>query len=361
MTSRVCASYVLPNVFYQKNQKRFGWNLFAVAVSGAGGLIWPFDKAYACEAEASSARNAPVNNEKDRSEAILKLVVKQPVASLSDTTDLRVMSYNIRMAPCVEDEDTENSWMYRLPKVNMIFGKYTPDIVGIQEVSSQQMKSLEESHYSLPYKFLGRYPTRKPVESGLGIMYNPQKLVLLSELHTIWLNESQVRAESPAWDGSSYERYVIYAKFKSNATGHDFWFMTTHFDHLGIRARQESAKIVMGLAEKLDAPAVVTGDFNCFPQLGGKELYELLCAHSSVVKDSGVVARSLFGVPGSWVGWDYDVYKQRQGYSKYDFIFVKGITRVLQHGIIDDQVWDSRFQKELYPSDHRPVLSDLNV
>ena len=73
------------------------------------------------------------------------------------------------------------------------------------------------------------------------------------------------------WDGSSYERYVIYAKFKNLETGNDFWFMNTHFDHLGVKARQESAKIMMDLAERLDAPAVVTGDFNCFPQLGMNE------------------------------------------------------------------------------------------
>lgn len=295
------------------------------------------------------------------SESTLDLIVKQSVLPLNDSKLIRAMSYNIRMAPCAEDEKTENFWSYRLPKINMIFNKYTPDIVGVQEVSLSQMESLEKSHYNVPYKFIGKYPTKKPIESGLGIIYNSQKLVLLSKLHTSWLNESQAQADAPAWDGSSYERYVIYAKFKNIVTGNDFWFMTTHFDHLGMKARQESAKIVMSIAENLDAPALITGDFNCFPQAGGKKLYKFLSSNFDTIRDSAKIAHLVFGVPGSWIGWDYDIYKQRKGYAKYDFIFVKGISEVLQHGIIDDRIWDSSFQKQVYPSDHRPVLSDLDI
>ena len=296
------------------------------------------------------------------SEMSMKLIIKQFVISHINSAAVRAMSYNIRMAPCVEDDGTENAWIHRLPKINMIFNQYMPDIIGIQEVSLQQMNSLEKSLHHLPYKFLGKYPTKKPIESGLGILYNTKKLLLLSEqLHTIWLNESQTQAEAPAWDGSSYERYLIYAKFKSITTGNDFWFITTHFDHLGIKARQESAKIVMDLTEKLDAPSVVTGDFNCFPQLGGQELYQFLCSRSNRMRDSGNIADILFGVPGSWIGWDYDIYKQKEGYAKYDFIFVQDTIKVKQQGIIDDRIWDNNLQKELYPSDHRPVLSDLCI
>lgn len=289
-----------------------------------------------------------------------KLIIKQPVAPLNNPKAIRVMSYNIRMAPCIEDDATENAWVYRLPKVNMIIKRYEPDIIGLQEVSLFQMNSLQNSSFDLPYKMLGKYPLRNPIESGLGIVYNSQKLLLISDLRTIWLNEAKMHSEGPAWDGSAYERYVIYAKFQNLIDGNAFWFMTTHFDHLGQQARQESAKIVMDLAERLDAPAVVAGDFNCFPQLGGTELYELLSTRSTQIKDSGTIANKIFGVPGSWIGWDYDVYKQRSGYSKYDFIFTHRSIDILQHGIIDDCVWDNYFQKELYPSDHRPVLSDLH-
>ena len=295
-------------------------------------------------------------------ESSSKLIIKQPVILIADYKAIRAMSYNIRMAPFAEDDGNENAWVHRLPKINMIIDQYLPDIIGIQEMSDFQMHSLQSSRYILAYKFTGRCPTKQPIESGLGIAYNTQKLHLISELHTIWLNESQTEANAPAWDGSNYERYAIYAKFKNIETEQDFWFITTHFDHLGIKARQESAKIIMNLAENLDAPAIVTGDFNCFPQLGGQELYQLLCIHSTKMKDSGTIADVIFGVPGSWMGWDYDMYKQRGTVtSKYDFIFVQDTIKVLQHGIIDDYVWDNQLKKALYPSDHRPVISDLYI
>ncbi|MBX9744706.1 MAG: guanylate kinase [Chlamydiales bacterium] len=288
-----------------------------------------------------------------------KLIVKQLVEPVSDRRAIRAMSYNIRMAPCAEDDDTENAWEYRLPKINMIIERYKPDVIGLQEVSLFQMGSLQNSSFDLPYKMLAKYPSRNPIESGLGIVYNSEKVSLISDLKTIWLNEVQSHSEGLAWDGSAHERYVIYAKFKNLLDDNEFWFMTTHFDHLGQKARQESAKIVIDLAERLNAPVIVTGDFNCFPQQGGAELYQLLSSRSIRIKDSKTIANKVFGVPGSWIGWDYDAYKQRTGYSKYDFIFTHDSIEVIQHGIIDDCVWDDCFQKELYPSDHRPVLSDL--
>ena len=258
----------------------------------------------------------------------MKLIINQKVELLTNNQAIRIMSYNIRMAPNKEDDHTENAWAYRLPKINMIFNNYAPDIIGIQEVSSYQMNSFKNSTYKYHYEFLGKYPSKEPIESGLGIIYNSTKVQLISELKTIWLNESQTEPNGFAWDGSTYERYLIYAKFKIQTTGKDFWFMTTHFDHMGIRARQESAKIAIDLAARLDAPAILTGDFNTFPQLGGKELYELLCSRSKKIKDSVTVTDILFGVPGSWMGWDYDIYKQKEGYAKYDFIFVSDNIKV---------------------------------
>ncbi len=295
------------------------------------------------------------------SEITLELLIKQSVIPLADVQAIRAMSYNIRMAPFAEDDGTENDWSHRLPKINMILNRYVPDIIGIQEVSEFQMNSFKNSSYTITYEFLGKYPTKKPIESGLGIFYNPQKLALISQTYICWLNEHQHTADAPAWDGSSYERYVMYAKFKNIETNEDFWFMTTHFDHLGIKARQESAKIIMNLAENLDAPVIITGDFNCFPQLGGQELYQTLCTYSHKIKDSGTISPMLFGVPGTWMGWDYDFYKLRNSFVKYDFIFTTQTIQIIQHGIIDDQVWDKKFQKELYPSDHRPVLTDLYI
>jgi endonuclease/exonuclease/phosphatase family metal-dependent hydrolase len=283
----------------------------------------------------------------------MRLLIKQHVTSFPSETVQRMMSYNIRMAPCDEDEGTENSWEHRDKKIQAILDHYRPDIVGVQEISEIQTKSFRN------YTLLVKYPSRKPFELGLAIAYQTDKLQPLSDLRVVWLNELKTGPDSPSWDGSAYERFLIYAKFKTRSTGDAFWFMTTHFDHLGVKARQESAKIVMDLAESLDAPAVVSGDFNCFPQLGGSELYNLLTSRSTQIKDTGICADRSFGPLGSWRGWDYDPYMQRSDNPKYDYLFVHKSIKVLQHGVIDDCVWDDHFGKPLYPSDHLPVMSDI--
>jgi len=289
---------------------------------------------------------------------VMQLRVRQTVDNQCDEAAMRVMSYNIRMAPCKEDDATENAWKYRLPKIGMILQEYTSDIIGLQEISAVQKESLEKL-MNQTYLFLTRFPQKEPIESGLGIAYNPAVIEAVSPLKTLWLNEDKNTPYAPAWDGSDYERYVIYAKFRHRATGRFFWFVTTHFDHLGERARTESANIVMDLAKSLNEPVIITGDFNCFPQQGGQQLYDLLCNRAETIYDSGKQAAKVVGVPGTWIGWHYDPYAQKEGHAKYDYIFVHKDLKTLQHAVIDDRVWDEQFNKELYPSDHRPVISDL--
>lgn len=276
-----------------------------------------------------------------------------------DRNILRAMSYNIRMAPLQEDEGTENEWKYRLPKVTELIFRYQPDVAGLQEISAIQkdtLKSKLDDKYAIDIVV----PTRPPIESGLGFLYNQENIKRISEVKIVWLNEAGNTSYANAWDGSSYERFVIYGKFEHLHTKQNFWLLTTHFDHLGIVARQNSARIVMDLAASLDAPAIITGDFNCFPQLGGAELYQLLSSHQPGIVDSGKIAERNFGPPGTWIGWDYDLYKSRGNQPKYDFIFLPETAKVLQEGTIDDQVKDEVFGgKALYPSDHRPVMADF--
>ena len=291
----------------------------------------------------------------------MRLVVKQDVKPVGDELTLRVGTLNGRMAPIKEDDENENGWVHRCPKVVLVVQQYAPHILGLQEVSKMQMESLRKG---LPqYEAIGRCPTRKPVESGLGILFNPKRIEQVSELKTVWLNEEKVVSDAKAWDGSNYERFIIYAQFKDVKTGKKFWLLTTHFDHMGVKARSESAKIVMDLAKELDGPVIATGDYNCFPKEGGPELYKLLCTHNPKMKDSRALAEHKFGIEGSWMGWSYDFFRKKEGDPPvfYDHIFVPEGTQVSQHGAIDDQVFDPKFGEELYPSDHRLVLADMKV
>ena len=273
--------------------------------------------------------------------------------------ELRVMSYNIRMAPCPEDEHTENAWKHRLAKVSLVCSTYQPDIIGFQEISQIQSRSLQASLTQTPYRFLTSLPAHPPYEAGLALAYNTERLKGMSALTKIWLSEQPLQSHTPAWDASGYERFIICAQFFDKITHHSFWFFTTHFDHQGRVARMKSADLLLKTVRSRAGKAIITGDFNCFAQQGGAELYQQLASQPSIMKNAYEIASQTAGAKGSWIGWDYDPYHEKHGTVQYDYIFTKQIASVAYHAILDDTVWDPEYKKNLYPSDHRPIMSDL--
>ena len=83
------------------------------------------------------------------------------------------------------------------------------------------------------------------------------------EKGNFWLSETPDVAGSKGWD-AALERIASYAKLRDKATGKIFMAVNTHFDHVGVTARKESAKLIMQKIQQIvgNRPAVVTGDFN---------------------------------------------------------------------------------------------------
>ncbi len=286
----------------------------------------------------------------------MELRLGQEVGAANGPGVVRVMSYNIRIAPCAEDDYTQNAWQHRLPKVSLLLEHHKPDIVGLQEASSGQIKDLAHCAYTKSYAFLSWPISAGGREVDLAIMYNAIVCEPISSLYVQWFTAD---GSVDIYDGSGQERCVIYAKFRSKMTGSAWWFMTTHFDHGGPLIRARSAATLMEIAASCDAPVIITGDFNCFPQAGGKELYEFLAFSQPRITDSALLTQGCVGPVGTWMGWDYDQYHDRTATMRYDHIFISQEASVIQYGVLDDRVWDRSFGLELYPSDHRPVIVDL--
>jgi len=285
----------------------------------------------------------------------MTLRIGQKVAAVERPGVFRVMSYNIRIAPHIEDDHTCNAWRYRLPKILLILQQYQPDIVGLQEASVMQIKALSQCTYAKSYTFLSCPPSPARQEVGLAIMYNTEVCELISPLYVEWFK----MPPEGVYDGSGQDRCILYAKFRRKDAGTVWWFMTTHFDHGGPAIRAASAAILMKVAAACDAPVIITGDFNCFPQARGAELYEFLAFSQPQITDSALRAQRVVGVTGSWMGWDYDQYRDRTKTFRYDHIFISKNASVFQYGALDDQIWDAALGLDLYPSDHRPVIIDM--
>lgn len=263
-------------------------------------------------------------------------------ASFATTAQTSLMSYNIKYA---NENDGENSWSQRKEHLTQQLKFYEPDIVGMQEVLQEQ---LDHFGKELPqYESIGvaREDGKQKGEFS-PILYKSDKYELL-EQSTFWLSETPEKP-SLGWD-ADYKRVCTYAKFRNKNTGTDFWVFNTHFDHMGVQARKESARLLLEKMQTINTeelPLFLMGDFNLEPDSAP---IQSLLEH---LKDSKATATKVsFGPEGTFNAYEFGKPAQR----RIDYIFLnKQGPKVLKYAVLTDS-------KELkYPSDHFPVYISVD-
>lgn len=252
-------------------------------------------------------------------------------------TQLNIASYNIRYA---NPNDAPDTWDKRQPVIINMIKFHEMDIVGIQEGLNHQVYALSEGLPNYGYVGVGR---DDGVEAGeyTAIFYNKEKIKLL-ESDTFWLSEDPSQPNK-GWD-AQLPRICTWARFESLGTGKEFFVFNTHFDHVGVRARSESASLIMAMAKEVAGKGTVflTGDFNIDQQ---NEAYKRLTA-SEMFNDSYDVAYMVYANNGTFNGFD----NTKSTDKRIDHIFVTNNVKVEKYGILTD-TYHNR-----YPSDHFPVM-----
>jgi len=253
---------------------------------------------------------------------------------------LEVMSYNIKYA---NENDGENSWSKRKEHITNQIKFYEPEILGVQEALASQLKHFESVMKNYKYVGVGRDDGKEAGEFS-AIFYNAGKFEVLEE-NTFWLSETPEKV-SVGWD-AAMERICTYAKFKDKESGKIFWVFNTHFDHIGEKARENSAKLIWQKISALNnenLPVILMGDLNLEPQTNAIRFL------SEKMNDSRNVAQLNFGPEGTYNGYNFAEPVSR----RIDYIFVSDKIRVEKYAVLSDS-------KNLkYPSDHLPVFTVLN-
>jgi endonuclease/exonuclease/phosphatase family metal-dependent hydrolase len=258
---------------------------------------------------------------------------------------LRVMTFNIRYN---EPRDGVNAWPNRKTKVSDVIRFHKADLIGVQEALFNQLQDLEKLLPDFAWCGVGRDGAKDGEFSA--ILYRKSRFKLL-ETKTFWLSETPEKIGSKGWD-ANLPRIVTWAKFQDLKTKKTFYQFNTHFDHIGARARTESARLLLAQVPKIarTAPFVVTGDFNAeettnvYKILTGKE-----AAGAFKLIDARFVSKNgHFGGNSTFNG-----FKELEPDKKIDFVFVGEKTEVLEHGVLSDR-WDG-----LWASDHLPVLAEI--
>lgn len=257
--------------------------------------------------------------------------------SYAQEITFNVASYNIRYA---NPNDTPDTWDKRSPVVINLIKFHDLDIIGIQEGLSNQVYDLSEGLPNYDYVGVGRDDGAEKGEYT-AIFFNKGKFKLLDS-DTFWLSEDTSQPNK-GWD-AALPRICTWAKLEAIETGKEFYVFNTHFDHVGVKARSESATLIMEKAKEIagNATVILTGDFNVDQQ---NEAYKRL-SKSAMFNDSYEVSYFVYANNGTFNSFD----NTKSSDKRIDHIFVTNNVKVEKYGILTD-TYHNR-----YPSDHFPVM-----
>ncbi len=258
--------------------------------------------------------------------------------------NVRWCTFNIRL---INSGDTKDGfgWEVRKDRVAQYILDNDLDVVGMQEVVYSQLTDLQERLEGYDYIGVGRTDGKTKGEHAC-IFFKKDKYEVMDQ-GNFWLSETPDVPGSKGWD-AAIERVTTWGKFRDKKTGKIFMAVNTHFDHVGVEARKQSALLIIDKIREIvgKRPAVVTGDFNITDQ---DEAYKTMTTNKFVLNDAYKISPSHGGVKYSFHNFGRRPVEKR---TKIDFIFVTPNVDVIRTGTPKDV-------DEYALSDHNPHWADL--
>lgn len=290
-------------------------------------------------------------------------------AQNSFAQQINIATYNVRYKNS-GDEKNGNGWDQRMPVITDIIKFHDFDIFGAQEVLQQQLNDLNSNLQGYGHVGVGRDDGKQAGEHAM-IFYKKDKFKLLDS-GNFWLSTHD-DVPNKGWD-AALPRICSWGAFQHLASGRKFYFFNTHFDHVGIVARRESAKLILRKINTIAGsnPTILTGDFNVDQT---NEIYGILTGQQ--LSDAFEVTAFRYATNGTFNHFDINTKTN----SRIDHILLSKSIKVKRYGVLTDTYrgagkenadvsTSGNFPKEVslqryearLPSDHFPVMAviDLN-
>ncbi|MDR1667573.1 MAG: endonuclease/exonuclease/phosphatase family protein [Bacteroidales bacterium] len=264
--------------------------------------------------------------------------------STEEFTVLRAASYNILV-------QNQNAWSARKAMVTQLIRTHDFDIFGVQEALKHQIDDiLATGGYS--YTGVGRDDGNSAGEHS-AVIYKTDRFELL-ESGSFWYSPTP-DVPGKGWDAVCCNRICSWGKFREQESGIIFYFFSSHFDHQGVVARNESARL---LKEKVAAiagnrPTIAVGDYNADPASDCIQII-LNGAIASLYDSRARSGTTPAGTVGTYNGMSYTL-AQMTDALRIDFIFVSNPVQVMEYSVLNDRPNGN------YPSDHDPVLITAKI
>ena len=274
---------------------------------------------------------------------LIYLLAAVAFTACGSATSLSVMTFNMRYD---NPEDGQNNWRFRRERVAGVIKAQEVDVLGTQELLSNQFNDLSGLLTGYQGVGVGRLDG---VESGeyCGVFFRKDRFTLLAS-GTFWLSETPEVVGSLGWDGAC-ERIATWVVLRDR-DGREFFFIDTHLDHVGQVARDEGVSLLMKRIETLSGgrPVILTGDFNSEPGSS-------VVAHvqkDGVLRDAKAIAAQRSGTD-----WSFSDFGQIPEAERplLDYIFVSGDIEAVRYEVLPD-TFDGG-----YVSDHAPVMAVVKI
>lgn len=257
------------------------------------------------------------------------------------STDYKVASFNLRMDT---PRDSLNAWTHRKEMVKDLLVYHDLDIIGTQEGFIHQLRDIDEIDY-LAFVGVGRDDGEYEGEHS-AIFYNTEKFEAV-ESGDFWYSENP---DEPGlgWDAVCCNRICSWVKLKDRVSADEFFVFNSHFDHEGVQAREESAKLLVSKIEEIanGVPVIAMGDFNSSP-----ETVQIQTISNQLNDAFKVSKEKPYGPVGTFNSFDWHAPLK----NRIDYIFVSDAIEVLKYAVLVDAL-DMR-----YPSDHMPVVAHVRL
>lgn len=273
-------------------------------------------------------------------------------------TGIRFMTFNVHGSNW--PKDGPNSWAERgLRNVSVILGQ-APDVIGFQEAQAGNLHTYRESLFGYDHVPGNCYGNNPPNEHT-AIFWKSDRFDLVDS-GEFWFSPTP-DAPSTGW-GVAYPMGATWVTLRERLTAKEFVFLNTHFEDGpdGAESRRESARLIVARMKAMAGvrlAVILAGDFNYNP---GGEAHAIF--RSAGYVDTFLAAGHQDGQESTYHGYEGDAYDARRysdganTYWRIDWIMVRqgaGPVRVLSSEIVRDA------NPPLYPSDHYPVIADLQL
>lgn len=246
-----------------------------------------------------------------------------------------MMTFNLRMDTV---DDGENAWPHRKEKVLQTIYFQNPDILSIQEGLYHMVDYLSNQ---LPaYTVIGTGRDGGTAGEYNAIFYKKEKL-FLKQQGQFWLSETPNVSGSKSW-GCGCSRICTWGEFMYvNCSSDTFHIFNTHLDNASQLARLKGSEVIMSQIKPLlqkDASVLLTGDLNC-----GNNNEVIKCIEEGGMKNQYVKGNTFHDFLGGETG------------EQIDYIFLSCKCE-LKKITVDRRSFNGR-----YPSDHYPVIANVNI